>query len=150
MATHSTTTALCSALQSLDPDGEDFAKRFVDELLAATQQVAVSDIHLQPTDAGLDVRWRIDGVLQAVGTFPIGDRTDPITRLKVLAKLLTYRQDIPQEGRLRESPHAVEMRVSTFPTLRGERAVIRLFNACLLYTSPSPRDATLSRMPSSA
>ena len=56
-----------------------------------------------------------------------------MTRLKVLAGLLTYRQDIPQEGRMQserfgEDSSSVEMRISTFPTLRGERAVIRLFN----------------------
>ena len=53
-------------------------------------------------------------------------------RLKVLAELLTYRTDVPQEGRIRVEGAAsdnVEMRVSTFPTLHGERAVVRLFAA---------------------
>ena len=52
------------------------------------------------------------------------------SRLKVLAELLTYRTDVPQEGRIRrrdERRRSVEMRVSTFPTLHGERAVVRLF-----------------------
>src|SRR5205823_10462460 len=55
---------------------------------------------------------------------------DVVSRLKVLAELLTYRTDVPQEGRIRrEQPESrsVEMRVSTFPTLHGERAVVRLF-----------------------
>lgn len=102
-------------------------------MLVASREVSASDLHLQPTDAGLDVRWRLDGVLQSIGTFPRGESTDPVTRLKVLAGLLTYRQDVPQEGRLQndrfgDAMCGVEMRVSTFPTLRGERAVVRLFN----------------------
>jgi hypothetical protein len=50
-----------------------------------------------------------------------------VARLKVLAELLTYRTDVPQEGRIRGGPGDVEMRVSTFPTLFGEKAVVRLF-----------------------
>ena len=50
-----------------------------------------------------------------------------MARLKVLAELLTYRTDVPQEGRIRGAPGEVEMRVSTFPTLFGEKAVVRLF-----------------------
>ncbi|MBL8848235.1 MAG: Flp pilus assembly complex ATPase component TadA, partial [Planctomycetaceae bacterium] len=50
-----------------------------------------------------------------------------IGRLKVLADLLTYRTDVPQEGRIRTGDERVEMRVSTFPTIHGEKAVVRLF-----------------------
>ena len=50
-----------------------------------------------------------------------------MARLKVLAELLTYRTDVPQEGRIRGAPGNVEMRVSTFPTLFGEKAVVRMF-----------------------
>ncbi len=50
-----------------------------------------------------------------------------IARLKVLADLLTYRTDIPQEGRIRRPETDIEMRVSTFPTIHGEKAVVRLF-----------------------
>ena len=50
-----------------------------------------------------------------------------VARLKVLAELLTYRTDVPQEGRIRGAPGEVEMRLSTFPTLHGEKAVVRLF-----------------------
>jgi type II secretory ATPase GspE/PulE/Tfp pilus assembly ATPase PilB-like protein len=68
-------------------------------------------------------------VLQVVGIFPSGESADIVSRLKVLAELLTYRSDVPQEGRIREVTKSVEMRVSTYPTLHGERAVVRLFAA---------------------
>ncbi len=122
---HSHPTA--DTLHQLDAAADQYAVAFVDLLLTAGISDGVSDIHLQPVDEGLEVRWRLDGVLQRLGTFPRGQVSDPITRLKVLADLLTYRQDTPQEGRLRDRHDAVEMRVSTFPTMRGERAVVRLF-----------------------
>lgn len=116
-------------LQQLDPRDLNYATQFVDYLLVAADQVKASDIHLQPTPAGLEVRWRLDGVLQAVGTFSRGESTDVAARLKVLARLLTYRTDIPQEGRIAAENARAEMRVSTFPSLHGERVVIRLFVA---------------------
>lgn len=116
-------------LAQLDAAQPAYATRFVELLLQAAAAASASDVHLQPTAAGLKIRWRLDGVLQLVGEFPRGSATDVVTRLKVLAELLTYRQDIPQEGRIRQRQAAVEMRVSTFPTLHGERAVVRLFAA---------------------
>ena len=116
-------------LAALDAADPSYATVLVGKLLAAGQQVGASDLHLQPTAAGLDIRWRIDGVLQPVGNFQRGQAADVVARLKVLAELLTYRTDIPQEGRIRDATSDVEMRVSTFPTLHGERAVVRLFAA---------------------
>lgn len=121
--------AIAAELQQLNPRDVNYATRFVELLLAAAQQVKASDIHLQPTAAGLEVRWRLDGVLQAVGEFSRGEATDIAARLKVLARLLTYRTDIPQEGRIPAENARIEMRVSTFPSLHGERVVIRLFIA---------------------
>ena len=114
-------------LAGLNAADTAYATRFVDTLLAAAREAGASDVHLQPAPEGLELRWRLDGVLQGVGTFPRGEAADVVTRLKVMAELLTYRTDVPQEGRIRERDSAVEMRVSTFPTLHGERAVVRLF-----------------------
>lgn len=117
-------------LRQLDPSHAEYATKFVDQLLAAARASAASDIHLQPTSQGLDVRWRLDGVLQPIGCFPRGEAADIVNRLKVLAELLTYRNDVPQEGRIRhQQPGHVEVRVSSFPTLHGERAVVRMFAA---------------------
>ncbi len=65
----------------------------------AAHELGASDVHLLPTPEGLDIRTRIDGVLQDWGVFPSGTVSDIITRLKVMAELLTYRTDLPQEGR---------------------------------------------------
>lgn len=119
---------IAEALAALDPRDDQYAIRFVDLLLAEAIAARASDIHLQPTSSGFAVRWRIDGVLQPVGEFQRGEKTDPATRLKVLARLLTYRTDVPQEGRL-AAPEGREMRVSSFPALFGERVVVRIFAA---------------------
>jgi general secretion pathway protein E len=116
-------------LARLSQSAPDYAAKFVDLLLSAAIAVRASDVHLHPTGSDLGIRWRIDGVLQSLGTFPRGTAADIVTRLKVLAQLLTYRSDIPQEGRLLSASGRLEMRLSTFPTLHGERAVVRLFAA---------------------
>ena len=116
-------------LRQLDVRRPEYATQFVDLLLDAACQIHASDVHVQPTQSGLDVRWRLDGVLQTVGNFPRGEAADVVSRLKVLAELLPYRPDAPQEGRIRDRRGSVEIRVSTFPTLHGERAVVRLFAA---------------------
>lgn len=116
-------------LATLDSSSPEYATQFVDRLLDAAGRIRASDVHLQPTTEGIDVRWRLDGVLQPVGVFPRGEAADVVSRMKVLAELLTYRTDVPQEGRIRDRRGNVEIRVSTFPTLHGERAVVRLFAA---------------------
>ncbi|RUL88075.1 GspE/PulE family protein [Tautonia sociabilis] len=114
-------------LSALDPASPRFATEAVDLLLAASRRAGASDLHLQPTPEGLVAQVRIDGVLQPLAVLPASMAPNVVARLKVLAELLTYRTDIPQEGRIRAEPGRPETRVSTFPTLHGERAVVRLF-----------------------
>jgi general secretion pathway protein E len=114
-------------LAKLDASVESYATQFVDALLEAAHHAGASDLHLRPTPAGVETSARIDGVLQAWGTFAQGKLSDIITRIKVIADLLTYRTDVPQEGRVRKPPFAAEIRVTSFPTLYGEKVVVRLF-----------------------
>jgi type II secretory ATPase GspE/PulE/Tfp pilus assembly ATPase PilB-like protein len=101
----------------------------VELILAEARAAGASDIHLQPTAEGLSMRWRIDGVLHEAGLVPREVGPNVVARLKVLAELLTYRTDLPQEGRIRGEAGDLEMRLSTFPTIHGEKAVVRLFAA---------------------
>ncbi|NLX99455.1 MAG: type II/IV secretion system protein [Rhodopirellula sp.] len=111
----------------LDPRSPQYAVEVVQRVLAAGQELRASDVHLQPAAEGLELRYRIDGVLQPAGLFPAALAPNIVARLKVQAELLTYRTDMPQEGRIRAPAGDVEMRVSTFPTLFGEKAVVRFF-----------------------
>jgi general secretion pathway protein E len=124
-----TLDALRQRLGALDASSEQYASQFVDVVLAAARELGASDVHFLPTGSSLRLDVRIDGVLQTVGEFPAGKVSDVVARLKVLADLLTYRTDVPQEGRVRGEQLAGEVRVSTFPTLHGEKAVLRLFAA---------------------
>lgn len=77
------------------------------------------------------LRWRIDGVLQPLGTLPVELGPNVVARLKVLSGLLTYDTAHPQEGRIRSQDSAQpdsdhEFRVSSFPALFGENVVIRV------------------------
>ena len=89
-----------------------------------------SDIHLEPAADGILVRFRLDGVLHPAVEANTEHAQNVVARLKVLAELLTYQTDIPQEGRIdRHKVNAPsDLRMSTFPTVRGEKAVIRLFD----------------------
>ncbi len=109
------------------PSGE--APEIVDGLIARTFELGASDLHLLPTENGLRVAWRIDGVLDTAGELPKAIAPNVVTRFKVLADLLTYETQTPQEGRLRTYPDAQPIRVSTFPTLFGEKLVARVLQA---------------------
>ena len=121
-------SSFLSQISSFDASNPQFATLLVDALLAAGQGANCSDIHLQPTAEGLEIRFRLDGVLRRIACLPPSVTPNVVARLKVVANLLTYQMDYPQEGRIRSSQDTLEMRVSTFPTLHGERAVVRLFS----------------------
>jgi type II secretory ATPase GspE/PulE/Tfp pilus assembly ATPase PilB-like protein len=120
---------LRAALGNLPPSDPRFATEFVNALLRAARDIAASDVHIDPLADGLDVRWRLDGVLQPLIRIEKDVAPNVIARIKVMAGLLTYEMALPQEGRIWDEERRVEVRVSTFPTLYGERAVLRLLGA---------------------
>jgi type II secretory ATPase GspE/PulE/Tfp pilus assembly ATPase PilB-like protein len=103
----------------------------IDELLEKAVASGASDVHFEPTAGDLVVKYRLDGVLNVVERLPQRISDNCIARLKVLGGLLTYRNDIPQEGRIevKTGPRAkvIDQRLAVFPTIHGQRAVIRLF-----------------------
>lgn len=114
-------------LEQIELSDPDFAVHVADRLLALADQHNASDLHLNPSELGLEVRYRIDGILRRVGHFPREAKAKIVGRFKVLAGLLTYRTDIPQEGRCQPLGRAVAVRISSFPSLYGERVVVRFF-----------------------
>ena len=119
--------------KKFDPADPQYATQVVDAMLAEGRACGASDLHLQPTSRGLELTYRLNGVLAPVAAFAAKLGPNIIARLKVMAGLLTYHTDRPQEGRIRSPETDVEMRVSTFPTLHGERAVVRFFGGASLY-----------------
>jgi len=98
-------------------------------LLQDAVAAGVSDVHLNPTLEGLEVLYRTDGVLQPQGIIDRARAERMIGKVKVLAGLLTYRRDVPQDGQIpaAEAGGGSDVRVSLFPTVHGEKAVLRFF-----------------------
>lgn len=103
----------------------------VDDLLEKAVKFGASDVHFEPTATELAVKFRLDGVLNTVEKLPKALSDNVIARLKVLGGLLTYRNDIPQEGRIEitksQEDAIIDQRLAVFPTIHGQRAVVRLF-----------------------
>jgi type II secretory ATPase GspE/PulE/Tfp pilus assembly ATPase PilB-like protein len=103
----------------------------VDDLLKKAVDSSASDVHFEPTGSELLVKFRLDGVLGIIEKLPKSLSENVIARLKVLGGLLTYRNDIPQEGRIEISQNnndkVTDQRLAVFPTIHGQRAVVRLF-----------------------
>ena len=94
-------------------------------------RLGASDLHIEPWENAIAVRARVNGVLTDVAQLPL-DLLDKIsTRFKVMANLVTYQAGMPQDGAAVGGPEIdnVQLRVSIFPTVRGEKIVIRLFDA---------------------
>ena len=113
-------SGLCEELACLNPADPEYAARSVDVVLAAARKAGVSDVHFQPTGNGLELKYRLDGVLTPISVFPAQIAVNIIARLKVLSGLLTYHTDRPQEGRIRLPQDDVECAFARFP-LHGER-----------------------------
>ena len=92
---------MAEALAQLDPASPRYATEVVERALAEAQAAGASDVHFQPGGRRAGAAWRIDGVLQPVALLPAKVAPNVVARLKVLAELLTYRTDVPQEGRIR-------------------------------------------------
>ena len=111
-------------------DAEDVVS-LVDDLLTKAVECSASDVHFEPTGTELTIKFRLDGVLSIVEKLPSAISDNVIARLKVLGGLLTYRNDIPQEGRIEvnksQGDKIMDQRLSVFPTIYGQRAVVRLF-----------------------
>ncbi len=104
--------------------------RLVNILLQKASEAAASDIHIEPFDGQLKIRYRIDGVLHDVDSPPQKLAAAIISRIKIMAKLNIAERRLPQDGRikLKIQGRDIDARVSTIPTMHGESVVMRLLN----------------------
>lgn len=101
----------------------------VNSLLAEAVHRRASDIHVEPTAAGCEIRYRIDGLLSTLDKVDAETGRAMVGRLMVMAQLLTYRLDVPQEGRARFTTAAgqvLDLRLAIMPTTHGLRAAVRM------------------------
>ena len=131
---------LTSALDAQD-DEDDLSKvkeivedapivKYVNLLITQAIQDRASDIHLEPSENDLRVRFRIDGVLHEVMRSPKAIQSGVISRLKIMADINIAERRIPQDGRLSVNAHGkkVDLRVATLPTVWGEKVVMRILD----------------------
>jgi type II secretory ATPase GspE/PulE/Tfp pilus assembly ATPase PilB-like protein/8-oxo-dGTP pyrophosphatase MutT (NUDIX family) len=112
-------------------DDPQTVTRLVDQLLADGVRAGASDIHVEPEEAGIVVRHRVDGVLRDVRVLPRSLAAALVSRVKILSGLDIADRLRPQDGRARVAVNGtpVDLRVSTLPASRGEKVVIRVLDA---------------------
>ncbi|MGL5412724.1 GspE/PulE family protein [Cetobacterium sp.] len=104
---------------------------FVNTIIENAIRMGASDIHIEPTEKEVRVRARVDGVLSVIVTVPIQSKSMIVTRIKILANLNIAEKRVPQDGRILQEFDGirVDLRISTLPTVYGEKVVIRILKA---------------------
>ncbi|MBI3416019.1 MAG: Flp pilus assembly complex ATPase component TadA [Verrucomicrobia bacterium] len=121
-------------MKRLVPDstltGEDAAPRIVAELIERAERLGASDVHLQMLGKSAEVSFRLDGVMAPPSSLPEAVAERVFGRIKFLARLKTYQESLPQDGRIdKADAHSTQdIRVATYPTVTGEKIVLRFFN----------------------
>jgi general secretion pathway protein E len=110
--------------------GENSASDILEQLVARAAQASASDIHLQMTGKSAQVAFRLDGVMTPAMDLPESVAERVFGRIKFLARLKTYQESLPQDGRIDKSAlnSQNDVRVATYPAVVGEKIVLRLFH----------------------
>jgi type IV pilus assembly protein PilB len=121
--------------EALAKQGEDApVVRLVNVVLMSAIQKGASDIHIEPYEKELRVRYRIDGILYNIMAPPMKYRDAIVSRVKIMSKLDIAEKRLPQDGRIKirynenGEPKEIDFRVSVLPTLFGEKIVLRLLD----------------------
>src|SRR5688572_4949820 len=116
---------------SADRASERPVIRLVDHIIAEAISTRASDIHIEPEEGGVAIRYRIDGVLRDTMTLPRAAGLPLVSRIKIMAQMDIADRLRPQDGRARVSVNGsrVDLRVSTLPASYGEKVVIRILDS---------------------
>ncbi len=118
--------------QTVHPPLEtDQAPAVLERLVHEAERAGASDIHLQRHGQTAEIAFRLDGVIAPVSKLPAEMAERVFGRIKYLARLKTYQDSMPQDGRIdrAELKSQNDIRVATYPTVSGEKIVLRLFNS---------------------
>ncbi len=119
------------SVTDLSPTADDEPViRLANKILALAIKKGASDIHVEPQEEDLTIRFRIDGALQVVQVLPKGVQMGLISRLKMIARLDTEEKRLPQDGRfsVRLEDRPIDFRVSTIPSKWGEKICLRILD----------------------
>jgi type IV pilus assembly protein PilB len=125
-------TSIEDAGRDLAGEGQDEAPiiRLVEELIAKGVQLGATDVHIQPGENLVHVRYRVDGVLRLGETFPKELQSAVESRIKVMAHMDIAERRRPQDGRIQTEADGrrIDLRVSTVPAMEGENVVLRVLD----------------------
>jgi type II secretory ATPase GspE/PulE/Tfp pilus assembly ATPase PilB-like protein len=118
--------------------GQENGTEILADLVQQAEKAGASDIHLQMRGSAAEVAFRLDGVITPLTELPASVAERVFGRVKFLARLKTYQDSLPQDGRIEhtELGNRHDIRVATYPTVTGEKIVLRLFS--VNSTSPRP------------
>jgi type IV pilus assembly protein PilB len=104
--------------------------RFVNSIIARAVAERASDVHIEPQDGDLVVRFRVDGILRTATSVPASRGPAIVSRLKVMSELDIAERRVPQDGRvgIRMGDRDLDLRIATLPTVGGESVVVRLLD----------------------
>jgi type II secretory ATPase GspE/PulE/Tfp pilus assembly ATPase PilB-like protein len=107
------------------------APEILEQLVRQAEGAGASDVHLQMRGQKCEVAFRLDGVLAPITELPPDVAERIFGRIKFLARLKTYQESLPQDGRINRQELGAQndLRVATYPTVTGEKIVLRLFNS---------------------
>ncbi len=104
--------------------------RYVNSLIEQAIQNRASDLHLEPTEHDLRIRYRIDGVMHIIDTVPKGVQAALVSRIKIMSNMDITERRVPQNGRMTVTiqGRSVDLRTATLPTVWGEKVVLRVLD----------------------
>ena len=124
--------ALVNADEAAAPDVDDApVVRFLQKMLMDAIREGASDLHFEPYEKFYRIRFRVDGVLREIAQPPIAIKEKLAARIKVISRLDISEKRVPQDGRMKlvlSKSRAIDFRVSTLPTLFGEKIVMRILD----------------------
>jgi len=105
--------------------------KFIQKILLDAINDGASDVHFEPYEKYYRIRFRVDGILREVATPPLAIKEKIASRIKVISRLNIAEKRVPQDGRMKlvlSKSRAIDFRVSTLPTLQGEKIVLRILD----------------------
>lgn len=117
-------------LEETNTDNDAPVVRLVNQTIAQAVTLGASDIHIDPQENGVKVRFRIDGVLRTEREYPASMLNVIVARLKILSNLNIAERRLPQDGRFEMDIdfRKIDIRISTLPTIHGEKTVLRILD----------------------
>lgn len=123
-------TVMESISSLTDPQSETPIIKLVNLIIAKAVKEKASDIHIEPEESRLRIRYRVDSVMREEAAPPKSMQNELISRIKIAANLDVSEKRVPQDGRffMKVDGQTVDLRVSTLPTIHGEKIVIRILD----------------------